>query len=151
MLTVAVRTNTSGIGSGGQPMIEKYAKTLHIFFSIVATNVNSPGNANPYVAGGDTLDLTALFGDAGLPGYSAPTASMPEKVLITSIKPSGSAQAAGLFEYRYALGTTGANGKMQVFTTGGAAQAALVELTAGNYPAGVLGDVIEGEVIVPVP
>lgn len=140
-VTVAIRTNTSGIGSGGQPLIEKHAKTLHIFFSVTPSG--------SYATGGDTLDLTALFGTAGLPGYSFPTASLPEKVEFSSNKPASGAQT-NLFVYNYVPGTTLANGKFQVFT-GAAAQTALTELSAGAYPAGVTADVIEGELIIPVP
>lgn len=144
-VAVAIRTNTSGIGSGNQPLIEKHAKSLRIFISVVLTN-----GATIYVAGGDPIDLTALFGTAGLPGYSFPTASLPEKIEFQSNKPTGSAQSAALFWYEYAPGTTLANGKIQVYT-GAAAQSGGTELTAGNYPAGVLGDVIEGEIVIPVP
>jgi hypothetical protein len=147
MLVASMRTNVSGIGSGGQPLIEKHPKTLHIFFKVTPSNVNSPGNANPYVAGGDALDLTAVFGTAGLPGYSFPTASLTEKVEIQSVQTPG---VAAQFEYQYVPGTTLANGKMQVLT-GAAAQSGLAELSAGNYPAAVLADVIEGEMIIPVP
>jgi hypothetical protein len=143
-VTVAVRTNVSGIGSGGQPLIEKHPKTLHVFFSVKLTN----GTTN-YVAGGETIDLTQLFGTGGLPGYSFPTASLPEKVEMQSVLPTASPQT-GLFEYQYVPGTTLANGKIQVFT-GAAAQSALTELANGNYPAGVLADQIEGELVLPMP
>lgn len=144
MLTAKVRTSNSGIGGGGQPLIEKHAKTLHIFFQITPTNVNSPGNANPYVAGGDALDLTQIF--STLLGYNIPSNCLPEKVEIQSVQTPG---VAAQFEYQYVPGTTFANGKMQVLT-GAAAQSGLAELNAGNYPAGVLADVIEGEAIIPI-
>lgn len=140
-VTVAVRTAVSGIGSGGQPLIEKHAKTLHVFFSVTASG--------SYATGGDTCDLTALFGSTGLPGYSFPTSSLPEKVEFSSNRPTSSAQT-NLFVYNYVPGTTLANGKFQVFT-GAAAQTALTEFSAGVYPAGVLADVIEGELIIPIP
>lgn len=135
------RVNVSGIGSGGQPGIEKSAKFLHLFFQITAS-----GN---YATGGDTLDLTALFGTAGLPGYSYPTASLPEKVEILSANPTATPQT-NTFVYQYVPGTTLANGKFQVFT-GAAAQTGLTELSAGAYPAGVTGDTIEAELTIPVP
>lgn len=139
-----IRTvNSSAPGAaGGQPMIEKHAKTLHVFIAISLTN------AVNYVTGGDTLDLTAIFGTAGLPGYLFPTGALPEKVEIQSVKPTSGAQT-NLFVYSYVPGTTLANGKIQVFT-GAAAQTALTELSAGAYPAGVLADVIEGEIILPM-
>ena len=140
-LTAAIRTNTSGIGSGGQPLIEKTAKTLHLYIVITATG--------SYSTGGDTLDLTQVFGTGGLPGYSFPLASLPEKIEILSVKPAATPQTNS-FVYQYAPGTTLANGKMQVFT-GAAAQTALTELSAGAYPAGVLADIIEAEVTIPVP
>ena len=143
-VAVAIRTNSSGIGSGGQPLIEKHAKTLHIFFSVTLTN-----GATNYPTGGEALDLTALFGAAGLPGYSFPLASLPEKVELASVKPTSGAQT-NLFVYNYVPGTTLANGKLQVFT-GAAAQTALTELTAGNYPAGVLNDTIVGEAYFAIP
>jgi len=141
-VAVAIRTNSSGIGSGGQPLIEKHPKTLHIFFKVTLTN-----GATNYAAGGETLDLTQLFGSAGLPGYSFPTASLPEKVELQSVQTPG---VPTQFEYQYVPGTTLANGKIQVFT-GAAAQSGLAELANGNYPAGVLGDTIEGELILPIP
>lgn len=139
--TVSLRTNSSGIGSGGQPMIEKTGKMLRIYFTVTPSG--------SYATGGDTLDLTAVFGTTGLPGYSFPTASLPERVEIQSVKPTSAAQT-NLFEYSYVPGTTLANGKFQVFT-GAAAQTALTELSAGAYPAGVTAHVIEGVAIIPVP
>lgn len=143
-VALAIRTNSSGIGSGGQPMIEKTGKMLRIYFSVTLTN-----GATNYPTGGETCDLTTLFGTGGLPGYSFPTASLPERVEIQSVKPASAAQT-NLFVYNYVPGTTLANGKLQVFT-GAAAQTALTELSAGNYPAGVLADVIEGVALIPVP
>jgi len=141
MLTIAVQTSSSML----QPLNWKTGKMFHVLFIITATNVNTPGNANPYVAGGDTLDLTglnALLG--GMPGQVLPTFELPVKVEIQSIRPKGAANSGNLYVYSYAPGTTLQNGAMQVFT-GAAAQTALTELSAGNYPAGVLNDSIQGE------
>lgn len=141
--SVKLRTNVSGIGSGGQPLIEKGPKMLRLYVQLTLTN------AVNYVTGGDTLDLTALFGTAGLPGYSFPTASLPEKVEFQSVLPTSTPQT-NTFLYQYVPGTTLANGKIQVFT-GAAAQTGFTELSAGAYPAGVLADIIEGEIFIPIP
>lgn len=128
-----------------QPLAWKEAKIFKVLFTITPTNVNSVGNANPYVAGGDTLDLTALVNLAGgAPGETLPTFELPALVRIISARPNLATGYAGLFVYSYAPGTNLTNGTMQVFT-GAAAQAALTELTAGNYPANVLNDTIVGE------
>lgn len=141
--TASVRVTVSGIGSGGQPMIEKKGKALHIFIQVKLTNTVN------YPTGGDTLDLTAIFSTTGLPGYNFPTSSSVEKLELQSVLGTGTAQT-GLFLYSYVPGTTLANGKIQVFT-GAAAQSPLAELSAGVYPAGVLQDIIEGELIIPIP
>jgi len=122
----------------GQPFIESPtgAKSIKVLFTITASG--------SYPANGDTLDLTALFAlAAGAPGSMVPTAALPLKVDIKSNK--GTAQA-NLFVYNYLPGTTLANGKMQIYT-GAAAQTGLTEFAAGAYPAGVTGDVIQGEVL----
>lgn len=147
MLTVKVQTSSSMF----EPLVWKTAKMFHVLFFITPTNVNSPGNANPYVAGGDLLDLTQLTSiAAGGPGQTLPTFEAVAKVEINSGRLAGGAGSSGLFFYQYAPGTTLANGTMQVFT-GAAAQSPLAELNAGNYPANVLNDVIHGEAIFVVP
>jgi hypothetical protein len=141
MLSVKIQNSSQT----GQPLYWKEGKIFKILFTITPTNVNSGANANPYVAGGDTLDLTQLMGLlAGAPGSTLPTFEAVAKVEIQSVRPQGAANSANLFVYSYAPGTTLANGTMQVFT-GAAAQTALTELTAGNYPAGVTTDTIQGE------
>jgi hypothetical protein len=62
---------------------------IYVFFTITPTNVNSPGNANPYVAGGDTLDFTTL-GDLIKSGY------VPLNVTLQS-----QSQANGFSGYDY--------------------------------------------------
>jgi hypothetical protein len=134
-----------------QPMQWKTAKVLHVLFQITPSNSNSPGNNNPYVAGGDTLDLTQLFNTASsAPGELLPTFEAVLAVRIFSARPVLGTGYAGLFIYHYAPGTTLANGTMQIFT-GAAAQAALTELSAGNYPTNVGNDVILAEAIFAVP
>lgn len=141
MLTVAVQTSSSML----QPLMWKEGKIFKVLFTITPTNVDTPGNGNPYVAGGDTLDLTQLFSlTAGAPGSVMPTFEMLAKVEIQSMRPHNGTGFAGLFLYQFAPGTTMANGTMQVFT-GAAAQSPLTELSAGNYPANVLNDTIQGE------
>lgn len=128
-----------------QPLAWKESKIFKVLFTITPTNVDSPGNANPYVAGGDTLDLTQLVSlTGGAPGATLPTFESVALVRILSARPNLATGYAGLFLYQYAPGTTLKNGTMQVFT-GAAAQAALTELAAGNYPANVLNDTIIGE------
>ncbi len=123
----------------GQPAISKEGRFWKVRCVIVATNVNSPGNANPYVAGGDTLDLTTIL--AAVLGQVLPTFDAPSWVEIISARPAGAANNGNLYIYGYAPGTTLKNGTMQIFT-GAAAQTGLTELAAGNYPAGVLNDTI---------
>jgi len=134
-----------------EPLVWRTGKIFHVLFYITPTNVDSAGNANPYVAGGDTLDLTQLFNLASsAPGTLLPTYEAVVYVRIKSARPNLATGYAGLFEYQYAPGTTLANGTMQVFT-GAAAQAALTELTAGNYPANVLNDAILAEALFVMP
>jgi|HubBroStandDraft_1064217.scaffolds.fasta_scaffold09152_6 hypothetical protein len=123
----------------GQPAIWKEGKMWKVRCIITPTNVNSPGNANPYVQGGDALDLTTIL--SAMLGQALPTFDLASLVLIVSQRPAGGANNANLYEYNFAPGTTLQNGTMQVFT-GAAAQTALTELAAGNYPAGVLNDTI---------
>jgi hypothetical protein len=147
MLTVALQNSSQT----GQPLWWKEGKILKVLFTITPTNVNTPGNANPYVAGGDTLDLTQLFNLASsAPGMNIPTYDLPAKIEIQSVRPKGGANSANLFIYEYAPGTTLANGTLQVFT-GAAAQTGLTELTAGNYPAGVTTDTIQAEAYFVIP
>jgi hypothetical protein len=128
-----------------QPLWWKEGKIFKVLFTITVANTNSGANANPYVAGGDTLDLTQLFNtNSSAPGELLPTFEGVAKVVIQSNRGTLGTGYAGLFQYGYAPGTTLANGTLQVFT-GAAAQAALTELTAGTYPANVLNDVIQGE------
>lgn len=138
MLSVKLQTTSST----GQPVFWKEGKIFKVRFLITPTNVNSGANANPYVAGGDTLDLTQLFNLlSSAPGLNLPSVELPSLVLIISARPTGGANSANYFEYGFAPGTTLANGTMQIFT-GAAAQSGLTELNAGNYPAGVLSDSI---------
>ena len=146
-MALSVKLQTSS--QTGQPLHWKEGKIFKVLFIVTPTNVNSPGNANPYVAGGDTLDLTQLFNLlSSAPGLSLPTFELPVKIEIQSIR--NAPGAANIFEYGYCPGTTLANGTMQVIT-GAAAQTALTELAAGNYPAGVLNDTIQAEAYFFVP
>jgi len=147
MLTLKVQTASSTL----QPLTWKTGKMYHVLFTITPTNVNSPGNANPYVAGGDTLDLTQLNALlAGLPGQVLPTFEAVVKVEINSARLAGAAGESGLYVYQFSPGTALNNGTMQIFT-GAAAQSPLAELAAGNYPAAVLSDVIQAEAIFVMP
>jgi len=138
MLSVKIQTTSQTL----QPVIRREGKVYKINFFITPTNVNSPGNANPYVAGGDTLDLTQLFSlAAGAPGQALPSFELPINVTIKSFRAALGAGYGNLYLYQFAPGTTLANGTMQVLT-GAAAQTGLTELSAGNYPAGVLDDSI---------
>lgn len=149
MLAVALQASSKT----SQPLWWKEGKILKVLFTIVATNANTPGNANPYVAGGDTLDLTQLFALASsAPGMNIPTFEAVAKVVIRSSRLKGGAANGNLFDYQYAPDPGGnpALGGMQVFT-GAAAGTGLTELAAGNYPAGVLNDVIQGEAYFVIP
>ena len=93
-----------------------------------------------YVTAGILADLTALK-DALKSGQ------LPTSVKIWSMPSTASAET-NVYIYLFCLGTTQANGKMQVYT-GAAAQTALTELSAGNIPAGVSGDTIVFEAVFP--
>ena len=137
----------------GQPIFWKEGKIFKVLFTITPTNVNSPGNANPYVAGGDTLDLTQLFNLlSSAPGQSLPTFEAVVKIEIQSNRPKGGAGNGFLFFYEYAPDPAGSlsAGSLQVFS-GAAAGPGLAELAAGNYPANVLNDVIQAEAYFFVP
>jgi hypothetical protein len=141
MLSLAIQVSSSML----QPLAWKEGKIFKVLFTVTPTNVNSSGNANPYVAGGDICDLTQLVGlTGGAPGATLPTFEAVAKVEFQSARGKLATGSSGLYLYQYAPGTTLANGTMQVFT-GAAAQSALAELAAGNYPANVLNDVIQGE------
>lgn len=134
-----------------QPLDAQIRKFFHVLFTITPTNVDTPGNANPYPAGGDTLDLTQLFNLASsAPGTLLPTFENVVYVRVWSARAAGGANNANLYVYNFAPGTTLANGTLQIFT-GAAAQTALTELSAGNYPAGVLNDVIQAEAVFVMP
>jgi hypothetical protein len=140
MLNLAILASSSM----GQPLQWKDGKIFHVLFTITPTNVNTGANANPYIAGGDTLDLTQLVSLAGgAPGASLPTFEAVALVTIQSARGKLATGYAGLYEYSYAPSTALNNGTMQIFT-GAAAQSPLTELAAGNYPANVLNDVIIG-------
>jgi hypothetical protein len=127
-----------------QPLAWKDGKIFHVLFTITPTNVNTGANANPYIAGGDTLDLTQLVSLAGgAPGAALPTFESVALVTIQSSRPKLGTGYAGLYDYQYAPGAALNNGTMQIFT-GGAAQSPFTELAAGNYPANVLNDTIIG-------
>jgi hypothetical protein len=147
MLAVALLASSQT----NQQVVEKTPKLLHVLFTITPTNVDSAGNANPYVAGGDTLDLTQLFSlTSGAPGQVLPTFDLPVLVRILSARGKLATGYAGQFDYQFAPGTALNNGTMQIFT-GAAAQSPMTELTAGNYPANVLNDTIIGEALFIVP
>ena len=134
-----------------QPLIWREGKIFHVLGYITPTNVNTGANANPYVAGGDTLDLTQFFNLASsAPGMLLPTIEGVAKVEIVSFRAANAVGASGLYIYQYSPGTTLANGTMQIFT-GAAAQSPLAELNAGNYPANVLNDVIQIEAMFVMP
>jgi len=138
MLSVKLQTSSQML----QPIIRREGKLFKVNFVVTPTNVNSPGNANPYVAGGDLLDLTQLFNLlSSSPGQVLPSFEFPLEVRLRS-QPNAPGPAA-LYVYRFCVGTALNNGTMQVLT-GAAAQSGLTELAAGNYPAGVLADVIVG-------
>lgn len=134
MLTVQVLTSSSML----QPLDWKEAKLYKVLFQITATNANSPGNANPYVAGGDTLNLAALMTStaAGAPGKVLPTFELSPNIPIMS-RPNAPGPNTQ-YTYRFCPGTNLLNGTMQVILGGN-------ELAAGNYPAAVLTDIIIGE------
>jgi len=114
-MALAVTAQQSGSFSG----VTNDQFIEYLFFGVVAS-----GN---YATGGDTLNFQGV----------SPLLVSPFQALQAAI--SG---IAG-FIYQFVQGTTQANAKMMV-RTGAAAQAALTELNAGAYPAGVTGDTITG-------
>lgn len=97
-------------------------KLIYVFGTIALT-----GN---YVAGGD---LISWLLDALKTGY------IPVQVQFFS--QSAAAGHSG-YQYYWRPGTTLANGKIQVETTGNGAGNPLQELAAGAYPAAITGDTI---------
>lgn len=93
-----------------------------------------------YVAAGILADLTVL-------GDALKSSKLPTSVKMWSM-PSTASPETNLYIYLFCLGTAQNNGKMQIYT-GAAAQTALTELSAGNIPAGVSGDVIQFEAVFP--
>lgn len=123
----------------GQPVVGRMGKKFFVHFLVTVTNVLTGNNATPYVSGGEVLDLTQLFSLAsGGPGQVLPTFELPVDVRIKSYRPGASGINTAEVEYVFCPGTTLANGTMQLFT------GAQAELVNGNYPAGVLVDVILG-------
>ncbi|MGA8669800.1 MAG: hypothetical protein WB679_07985 [Terracidiphilus sp.] len=97
--------------------------------------------------GGDTLNLIGIV----------PSNSVPIYVDIQEMPPVGTV-ASGL-EFRFAVGTTQANGKMQVFQTSGSNAATTLSIGAGTpatYPVGTAANtgsttlVATGAVTVPL-
>lgn len=131
--TAAILSGNTSPAMSGSPFdaVDNDQSLLTIWFIATLTNT-----AN-YPAGGDVLDLSGnAFNDA-VKSLGPP--------LDVDIKSYNSAGDSG-FVYKYRPGTSSANGKIQVLT-GAAAQAALTELTAGAYPAGVLADKILGRAV----
>ena len=97
--------------------------------------------------GGDTLNLIGIV----------PSNSVPVFVDIQEMPPAGTV-ASGL-EFRFAVGTTQANGKMQAFQTAGSNAATTLAIGAGTpatYPVGTAANtgsttlVATGAVTVPL-
>lgn len=100
---------------------------IYVFFTVTPS-----GN---YAAGGDVIDFTAL-GDLIKSGYA------PINVAIQS-QSSAPGHSGYVYGYRPGAPATLANGKFQVLQCAGAGNP-LLEIGAGAYPAGVLGDTIVG-------
>jgi hypothetical protein len=107
--------------------IEFTGNGLHVYGTI-------PTPTGNYSTAGDTVSF------AGIDQIKA--SGLPFRINIWSNK----AGQTNLFIYNYAAGTSLANGKVQVFS-GAAAQTGLTELSAGAYPAGVLADTLQFEII----
>lgn len=143
----------------GMPVFDRGQKIFSWMFTIVASNVNSQGNANPYVAGGDTLDLGQLFGtqlqgnSAAIPGMSPSfNSNTPPSGWFVQIQSQPNAQAGtgcSGYSYQFRGGSTLNNCKMQVFQSAAAGNPQS-ELAAGNYPAAILNDVIVALATIPV-
>jgi hypothetical protein len=109
---------------------------------IVRGTIALSGN---YPTGGDTLNfLTATF-RLGVDGIKS--SFPPSSIFIWSMQSQG-AGTVSQYWYRGLIGTTAANCAIQVLT-GAAAQSGGAEFSAGAYPAGVAGDVIEFEAFFP--
>lgn len=127
--TAALLTATTSPAITGTPFdsVDNMQSIMVVYFSVVLTGV--------YPTGGDILDLSGTpFGDA-VKSLGPP--------LDVDLKSYASGGDSG-FVYKYRPGTTSANGKLQVMTTGAAAQAALVEFLTAAYTAAMLADKILG-------
>jgi hypothetical protein len=85
-----------------------------------------------YATGGDTLNLTTMTNPNFLAGAN-----------VNSIPPQCDVafkNGPGGYEPRWVPGTTLANGKVQIYSTGG------TEVAAGAYPAALSGDKLEIEI-----
>jgi hypothetical protein len=92
----------------------------------------SPGT---YATGGLTVNLNSL---------GVPVNSVPVIAYFASAAPAATPNTTQ-YSYQFAPGTTLANGKLQVFTGGGASTPS-AELAAAATPAGVSGDTIKFEI-----
>ena len=104
--------------------------------TIVYGTITLSGN---YVAHGDTVNLAT---------FDQIKASGPALALYAYEAPAAGTSASG-YVLELIPGATLATNKLQVFTSNGAAPAALAEFPAGAYGAGLTGAVIKFEAHIP--
>jgi hypothetical protein len=99
-------------------------------FAYTASRLSFSGS---YSTGGDTLDLTPLLG-------SLPSGALPISMFAEGNGPTASQQGGGGY-YAVLAGTTLANNKLKIFSSGGS------EIGAGAYPAAVTTDVVTLQIL----
>ena len=103
---------------------------------IVRGTLKFSGN---YATHGDTLSFANVYG--------IQSRSVPLRVFVYEAPAAGTSPSG--YVYIFCPGTTNANGKLTVFTTGTASGDALNELAAGAYPAGITGAAVKFEAVFP--
>jgi hypothetical protein len=116
-------SGSTAVANVGWDGLDESQKVINVYGVFTASG--------SYTLGGDTLDFTKVTNPI------IPSSYVPLQVYIQSQNPSG---VSG-YLYSWRPGTTLANGKMQVFTSG-ASGSPHSELAAGAYPVGVTGDAI---------
>lgn len=92
-----------------------------------------------YATHGDALSFADVYG--------IQSGSVPIRVFVYEAPAAGTSPSG--YIYIFCPGTTNANGKLTVFTTGTASGDPLNELAAGAYPAAITGAVVKFEAIFP--
>lgn len=129
----ALASTVSNLPGGGGPAVQAEQKFLHVIGTFALTG-NYPG------APGDTFDVSL----ATLPpGYVFPTLGPIIMGWAQSIKTTGPSG----FAYTIVPGTTIRNGTLDV-QQNGAGNGPNTEISSSAYPAGVLADTVQFEILI---